>query len=59
MDEREKEIQQNGDFGQGERLVDAKARRQQRGASLNIVTKLIDVAKAFTSLILYQSHNHY
>lgn len=37
MDERDREIQAFGDIGQGEKLVDAKARRQVRAGSLNVV----------------------
>lgn len=37
MDEKEKQIQMFGDFGQGERLVNAKNKRQVRGGSLAVV----------------------
>lgn len=40
MDEKEKEIQALGDIGQGERLVNAKAKRQVRGGSLAVVLTL-------------------
>lgn len=44
MDERDREIQRNGDVGQGERLVDAKARRQTRGGSLMVVRCFVNIS---------------
>lgn len=41
MDEREKEIQRFGDFGQGEKLVNAKAKRQARGGSVAVVKSYV------------------
>lgn len=61
MDERDREIQRNGDIGQGERLVDAKARRQTRGGSLIVVRYFLNVSVSdhqfdIASYNIYVSH---